>query len=64
LHNDYVDVNTPKKIDINNLIPKQEETKHFDAIMNEEEIRKLYKDILFYPSITKYALQFLYQSPK
>jgi len=59
LHNDYVDVNIPEKIDINNLIPKQEETKHFDAIMNEEEIRKLYKDILSYPSITKYALQFL-----
>ena len=51
LHNDYVETNIPEKIDITNLIPKQEETKHFDAIMN--------KDILSYPSITKYALQFL-----
>ena len=59
LHNDYVESNIPEKIDITNLIPKQEETKHFDAIINEEEIRKLYKDILSYPSITKYALRFL-----
>ena len=59
LHNDYVDIDIVAKIDINNLMPKQEEVKHFDAIMNEEEIRKLYKDILAYPSISKYALQFL-----
>jgi len=59
LHNDYVDIDIVAKIDINNLMPKQEEVKHFDAIMNLEELRKLYKDILAYPSISKYALQFL-----
>jgi integrase len=58
LHNDYVDVNILDKIDINNLIPK-EKVKHFDAITDINELKKLYKDIQSYPSVNKFALEFL-----
>ena len=59
LHNDYIDKNVADAIDLNQLIPKQN-INHFKAELDIKELKKIYKLINSYNSLTtKEALRFL-----
>jgi len=59
LHNDFIKEDIPARIDINSILPKVEGDK-LKAIVNAEDIKKIYKLIDNYPGdITKLALKFL-----
>ena len=58
---DYVDVNILEKIDINEIVPKREE-EHMKAILDEDEFKKMVKEIWSLNNITigvKLAFKFL-----
>ena len=62
LHNDYTEIDPTAAIDINEILPKRE-VKNFEAIIDENEIKKMYKD--FFENykgydITLNALKFLF----
>ncbi len=61
LMHDYADINILEKIDINTVVPKREE-EHMKAILDEEEFKKMVRDIWGLNNLTisvKLAFKFL-----